>query len=848
MRDKAKAIAGEIHGKFPEYTVHDITHLDALWDIADAIAGPIVELNAAEGFVLGGAMLVHDLAMGAAAYEDGLAFRDSVEYKDILATIARRKADGVALLPGDLEEADKVYLRETHAIKAELLPTQGWTPGKGVRYYLIDNEELRDFYGDLIGKIAASHWWPFSRARDEFREGLGSLGTLPAAWTVDAVKVAALLRTADAAHLDTRRAPLFLRALRDIKGESAVHWDFQGRFARPRIEGDRLQYSSTRSFRVDEAESWWLAFDSVSAVARELRAVDDAFTVLKRPKFAAKGVLGGDEARSFSEYVKVDGWFPIDARPNIRDIPGLIDRLGGNALYGTDQPGVIAVRELLQNAVDASKALAILLPQDPPTKITFHVDEADNSYNIKLTDFGVGMSEEAIVDGLLDFGTSYWSSPAIRQQLPGLLAGQFRPSGKFGIGFFSVFMLTSRVLVRTLRYKAGPAETIVVEFTDGLRRRPIVRKALESEYLWHSGTIVELRDCPKDISQFSIQNVYRSKKRPKTDVVREFADLLEYCAPFSGFDYLVTVGKTAARVTGVDPLTAPPLDVLKRGRGPRTYFGYRTYGTLYPNLLSEVRDEVKGVFGRAACALSGQFGYKGQGALISRNGVRIADLAHVQGFFYGTPSAAARDSGKADVPLEVLANWAAGQVGKVESGRFSDEERLQCAEWAMSVGANVTSLPVARHRGSVLDRYSLRLWAAAHDVIVIIDPFYDDEGEYFEDVSLDEEVIVTSKFASLGGELTLGTPLHRFIRSAATSTEGSALEATIDAIALGWGLSRSRLRRFSLCTDKGSDESYTAFVGSYIHSGTRARRRVIDAFARKSADVDSLDLMKVIDR
>jgi hypothetical protein len=52
----------------PTYTVHDLTHADALWETASLVTGPDVELNPAEGFVLGAAFLFHDAAMGLAAY------------------------------------------------------------------------------------------------------------------------------------------------------------------------------------------------------------------------------------------------------------------------------------------------------------------------------------------------------------------------------------------------------------------------------------------------------------------------------------------------------------------------------------------------------------------------------------------------------------------------------------------------------------------------------------------------------------------------------------------------------------------------------------------------------------
>ena len=54
FRERAKLLAAEIHIVLPEFTVHDISHIDALWDTAELIAKDIV-LTPAEAFILGGA-------------------------------------------------------------------------------------------------------------------------------------------------------------------------------------------------------------------------------------------------------------------------------------------------------------------------------------------------------------------------------------------------------------------------------------------------------------------------------------------------------------------------------------------------------------------------------------------------------------------------------------------------------------------------------------------------------------------------------------------------------------------------------------------------------------------------
>src|SRR5437879_5711003 len=83
FRERAAIIANDIARDLPEYTVHDVTHLDAVWQTADLIGGPQYPLNPAEAFVLGGAILLHDLGMGLAAYPGGLTvLRQETVWKD----------------------------------------------------------------------------------------------------------------------------------------------------------------------------------------------------------------------------------------------------------------------------------------------------------------------------------------------------------------------------------------------------------------------------------------------------------------------------------------------------------------------------------------------------------------------------------------------------------------------------------------------------------------------------------------------------------------------------------------------------------------------------------------------
>lgn len=139
--------------------------------------------------------------------------------------------------------------------------------------HLLEHYELRTFYGDLIGEVASSHHWPAHRVAEKFRDRhVSPPSYLHTDWSVDALKIALLLRTADAAHLDDKRAPWFLFALKNPRGISADHWRFQAKMGQPvRTPQGKLHFSAGAPFQPTERRAWWLAYDTACMVDRELR-------------------------------------------------------------------------------------------------------------------------------------------------------------------------------------------------------------------------------------------------------------------------------------------------------------------------------------------------------------------------------------------------------------------------------------------------------------------------------------------------------------------------------------------------------------------------------------------------
>ncbi len=506
FRERAAELTNDIHGQLPNLTVHNVEHLDALWDVASIIAGEKYPLNPLEAFVLGGAILIHDAGMVLAAFDGGL---DEVKKNDrwrdnLLAALKRHGIEEPTETdfekpPRDAEhEAIFDVLRQVHSDKAKDLHKKVWhNPGSGYGQRLIDDTRLLEDYGELIGLIAASHHWDVnSLTRKLPSDPIAPSNPYPREWTVDAIKVACLLRCADAANIDESRAPSFIYAMRRPDKISKQHWHFQNRLRPARLEKDALVFRSKTAFRYPsdategkdfETQAWWLCHDAIQEVERQLSLSDALLRDTGRRPFAARRVAGADAPDRLTSYIEVEGWRPVDTSVKVTDVVHLVEMLGGKQLYGDDP--IVPLRELMQNAADAIRARRVVDPNFEKGKPEhergcIHVevrDDPDDEDRIWLIveDDGVGMSERVLTGPLLDFGKSFWRSPMSAELFPGLSSShKFRPAGRFGIGFYSIFMYADivRVTSRPLEAKLSSwGEIKTLEFSHGLARRALLR-------------------------------------------------------------------------------------------------------------------------------------------------------------------------------------------------------------------------------------------------------------------------------------------------------------------------------------------------------------------------------------
>jgi len=491
MRDKAGMLVAQIAAAIPGLTVHDVTHLDALWETASLVAEGAITMSPAEAFIFGASVLLHDSAMSVAAYAGGLEeLKQTVEWKDALASASDETSDKDSPSSELISRVLPDVLRQLHAKQAQVLAKQGWKTRDGEILYLIDDPELRNFYGETIGQIAHSHWWPVSQVTQTFAQDLGAFPNRTSS-KIDRIKVACLLRIADALHLDQRRAPRFLRALVHPSGISEMHWSFQERLAVPHIEHEAVVFTSGSPFPIGDADAWWLAYDTMSMVDKELQDVDVALDS-KALYFRAKRVKGAGSPEALSSCIQTSGWRPVDAQLRVSDIPKVVSTLGGEKLYGNDPS--VALRELIQNSADAIQARRRYQQRpDGWGEITIQIIGRSDGTWLSIEDNGIGMSERVLTGALIDFGKSFWRSGLVAQEFPGLISKGMNAIGRYGIGFFSVFMIGDVVRVISRRFDYSEQDARVLEFRGGTASRPILSPVERGFAPIDGGTRVEIR-------------------------------------------------------------------------------------------------------------------------------------------------------------------------------------------------------------------------------------------------------------------------------------------------------------------------------------------------------------------
>lgn len=322
--------------------------------------------------------------------------------------------------------------------------------------------------------------------------------------TVNLRYLAALLRLADILEFDPERTPSIILERRDIAPNSRIYWqrDHEIAFHLNAKSRSILLTARTPSAFVHKA-----VLDVALSVNHELAicaALEHGglFKVGRIPSddrehyhWGWPSQLATDISEKDNSFVYIEGAFRPDSKR-------VLDLLSGVALYGNP---LVAVRELLQNAVDAVKeqiAYERLTDDEPGAfdfspkwsqvhRIRLSLEEDTDGIWLRCDDDGVGMTKDIIENHLLVSGSAARVSTRTLERETAERGFTIGRTGQFGVGTLSYFMIADR-LELTTRYNtlAGDNDHTAWRFTtEGLGSFGELTPASRSA----SGTEVRLR-------------------------------------------------------------------------------------------------------------------------------------------------------------------------------------------------------------------------------------------------------------------------------------------------------------------------------------------------------------------
>ncbi|ASF47419.1 HD domain-containing protein [Methylovulum psychrotolerans] len=494
----AKALQN-VSAYFPHYSRHDESHSRQILVHIERLLGAanIAKLSATDTWLLLEAAYLHDIGMvvtdgqlnkdfGAikkhvektkhSAYGDTLTLMNALlasnshTASSIFATVDFSPLYTVKLL----REIVADFYRSQHPDRAKTIIAQ---PFAEIGLDSPRTELIPARLFGLLGKICAYHGKPFAEVMQlpQQQVGIGTDDCHPRF-------VACLLRLGDLLDLDDNRfCPVMMKMAGDLPATSQAHYDKHLSIRHFRADADRIEIEaecpSYESYI--ETTNWfgWLREEVKDQMSRW-------FDIVPSRDFGLLPSVGDLKA-----HLKDWQVFSENERPHFTlDRERIFELLQGAGLYENKEQ---AMRELLQNAVDATLIRIWrehgedCTPQPKPylkrdsvprSKETLDIlsryaidvsiekakeEERYNYWRITITDPGTGISKDDL-EFMLQMGSSKKNlkKRAIIDQMPIWM----KPSGIFGIGFHSVFLLTDEVWLETRSIDTG--ETLLIRVTN----------------------------------------------------------------------------------------------------------------------------------------------------------------------------------------------------------------------------------------------------------------------------------------------------------------------------------------------------------------------------------------------
>jgi hypothetical protein len=515
LRHEMTRYLAAVHTTFSHYTSHGVDHSDEivrqlsslLFANPESPDRPAIDLTDTEVYLLILGAYLHDSGMVVADREKFAAitsdewalFAAESQLVDEARELVDRLTNGPVV--GDAQElfvkaleqrlllAD--YFRRRHAQRAR----ETISGALNIRDRYLDGDPAAE---TTLIAICVGHGLAHSDLRNEAayptRRDLFDQPT-------DVRLLSILLRIGDLLDMRNDRAcPLMQSVSSPLPHTSVAHWSqyrrIIGRVTSPMRIEIHAECETADEHRLLLDWCRWLV-EEVSEAPR-LMSLSDRHAAWVVPYIADEG-----SARSITIERAPHATYRVEDWRFVIDEAEVFNRLVNDVHGGTFG----YMRELLQNALDATRARAYLESQSAEPypnllpeglRLKYPIDvrlftKGEDVIGIEMHDRGIGMTEQVIKDYFLQVGRSWYRSNEFQRRFA------FSPTSRFGVGFLSVFAASSEVEVITRPMASQENEAMLLKLA-GPRNYLLVEDASRNDV---GTTIKFLLDQPERLSAIS---------------------------------------------------------------------------------------------------------------------------------------------------------------------------------------------------------------------------------------------------------------------------------------------------------------------------------------------------------
>lgn len=433
--DSAIIYLKDVRLRFPNYTLHDETHvLNVLDAMAGILGDQISQLSKGEAEMLILAACLHDIGMVYTEEEAKQCFADKRQTHEFL------RINSPELLGCPVEEWPEQirqwYFRWLHPFRlSDVFQNEGWKT-------LVADWPTEAVPKRCVLAVCQAH----GEAPEEFSTDRNM--EYLAASDTDPLFCALLLRLADLLDFDDTRAPKVLYSYVACNAKSREEWE---------------KHQASGGFRYSKSPSVaklpYKAYCTNPGIEHTIRDFLDWIDSELNTCARLQQNCHQDWQRRFPfpqsiarEEVESDGYVSGDFLMTMNQTR-IMELLAGEELYDEND---IFIRELLQNAIDATLLRLEMdrdFSQEDARIDLWEWNDKEGNIWFRIDDQGTGMTLGMLQRYFLKIGNSYYTSQELKRDLRDHGQMQdYQSISRFGIGFLSCFICGTFAEVSTLYF------------------------------------------------------------------------------------------------------------------------------------------------------------------------------------------------------------------------------------------------------------------------------------------------------------------------------------------------------------------------------------------------------------